>query len=135
MIYLSRRITFSSAHRYFQPRFSEEQNKKVFGRCYTEFGHGHNYVLELTIGGEVDPDTGMVMNLVDVDNILKTVTDPLDHHHLNFDIPAFKETVPTTENIAKYCFENCLKLIPSGIKLVRARLYETDTLWSDYYGR
>ncbi len=134
MTYLSRRITFSSAHRYFQPQFSEEKNRQVFGRCYTEHGHGHNYILEITLSGEIDSSTGMVINLVDVDHILKTVTGPLDHHHLNFDVPAFKNLVPTTENIAKFCFEECQKLVPKPIKLVRARLYETETLWSDYYG-
>jgi 6-pyruvoyltetrahydropterin/6-carboxytetrahydropterin synthase len=134
MIYLSRRITFSSAHRYFQKNFSEEENKKIFGKCYTPFGHGHNYILEMTVGGEINPHTGMVVNLVDVDDILKKVTDPLDHHHLNFDVPAFKDLVPTTENICQYCFSECLKLLPNGIKLVRTRLYETDSLWADVYG-
>jgi 6-pyruvoyltetrahydropterin/6-carboxytetrahydropterin synthase len=134
MIYLSRRITFSSAHRYYQKSFSEEENRKVFGRCYTEYGHGHNYVLEITLGGEIDAKTGMVINLVDVDHILKSVTDPLDHHHLNFDVAEFREVVPTTENIAKYCYEKVAGLLPKGVKLVRARLFEADNLWSDYYG-
>ncbi len=134
MIYLSRKIVFSSAHRYYQKNFSEEKNKKVFGRCYTEFGHGHNYVLELTMAGEVDTDTGMVINLSDVDHVLKSITDPLDHHHLNFDVPHFKDLVPTTENIAKYLFEEARKLLPREITLVRARLHESDSLWADYYG-
>jgi 6-pyruvoyltetrahydropterin/6-carboxytetrahydropterin synthase len=134
MICLSRRIGFSSAHRYYQKKFSEEKNKQVFGRCYTEYGHGHNYILEVTLGGEVDKDTGMVINLVDVDRILKEVTDPLDHQHLNFDVPAFKETVPTTENIAKHCFFEVKKRLPTGVNLVRTRLFENDSLWADYYG-
>jgi 6-pyruvoyltetrahydropterin/6-carboxytetrahydropterin synthase len=138
MTYLSRRITFSSAHRYFQKNFSEAENKKIFGRCYTVHGHGHNYILELTLGGEIDDITGMVINLTDVDHILKEVTDPLDHKHLNFDVPAFKELVPTTENIAKYCFEESVKYLINlnvkNVQVVRARLFETDTLWSDYYG-
>lgn len=134
MIYLSRRITFSAAHRYFQKKLSEADNRKIFGRCYTEFGHGHNYVLEIAISGEIDPLTGMVMNLVDVDQILKNVVDPLDHQHLNFDVPAFKDTVPTTENIAKFCFDEIAKQMPPNVKLVRARLFETENLWADYYG-
>jgi 6-pyruvoyltetrahydropterin/6-carboxytetrahydropterin synthase len=69
-----------------------------------------------------------------VDRILKEVTDPLDHQHLNFDVPAFKETVPTTENIAKYCFTEVSSRLPRGVKLVRARLFENDSLWADYYG-
>jgi len=134
MIFLSRRITFSSAHRYYQKKLTDAENKKIFGRCYTEYGHGHNYVLEITIGGQIDTKTGMVMNLVDVDRILKDVTDPMDHHHLNFDIPEFKDVVPTTENIAKYCYEKVRPQLPSGVSLVRARLFEADNLWADYYG-
>src|SRR5438067_227142 len=114
--HLTRRITFSSAHRYYQKKFTEAQNKKIFGRCYTPYGHGHNYVLELTISGPIDADTGMVMNLVDVDSILKDVTDPLDHQHLNHDVLAFADTVPTTENIAKYCYDELSKLLPKDIK-------------------
>ena len=134
MTYLSRRITFSAAHRYYQKNFSEAENKKVFGRCYTEHGHGHNYVLEMTAGGNIDPQTGMVINLVDVDHILKEVTDPMDHHHLNFDLPAFSEVVPTTENIARYSFNEIKKRLPSSVKLLRVRLFEADNLWADYYG-
>lgn len=132
--YLTRRITFSSAHRYFQKNFSDAENRKIFGKCYSEHGHGHNYVLDVTLCGEVDPLTGMVINLVDVDSILKDVTDPLDHHHLNFDVPEFQETVPTTENIAKYCFEKVAAKLPKGVSLSRARIFEADNLWADYYG-
>lgn len=132
--YLSRSIVFSSAHRYFQPKFSEEKNKEVFGRCYTKYGHGHNYLFEVTLMGPVDVDTGMVMNLYDVDKILKKVTDPLDHHHLNNDVPYFADVVPTTENIAKYLFHLIEKELPKGIKIVRSRLHEAQDLWADYYG-
>ncbi len=134
MTYLSRRITFSSAHRYFQKKFSEAENKKIFGKCYNEHGHGHNYVLEMTVGGSVDPLSGMVINLVEVDQILKTVTDPLDHHHLNFDVPEFSKIVPTTENIAKYCFEKIKDLLPREVNLEKVRLYEAEDLWVDYNG-
>lgn len=134
MTYLSRRITFAAAHRYYQKNFSEAENKKIFGRCYTEHGHGHNYVLEMTVGGSIDSQTGMVINLADVDHILKEVTDPMDHHHLNFDMPAFAEVVPTTENIACYCYDEIKKRLPKLVKLVRVRLFEADNLWADYYG-
>jgi 6-pyruvoyltetrahydropterin/6-carboxytetrahydropterin synthase len=134
MTFLSRRIGFSAAHRYFQKEFSEEKNKEIFGRCYTPHGHGHNYVLEITLSGKIHPQTGMVINLAEVDRILKEVIDPLDHHHLNFDVPAFKDIVPTTENLARYCFEEVLKRLPSPTKLERARIYECDTLWADYHG-
>jgi 6-pyruvoyltetrahydropterin/6-carboxytetrahydropterin synthase len=130
---LARRVHFSSAHRYFHPSYSEQQNKEVFGLCYTPYGHGHNYILEAYISGEIDPTSGMVINLRDVDRILKLVLEPLDHHHLNFDVPEFKTVVPTTENIAKYCFEKIEKEISSfSAKLEKVRLYEGEDLWVDY---
>jgi 6-pyruvoyltetrahydropterin/6-carboxytetrahydropterin synthase len=134
MIYLSRRIGFSAAHRYFQKELSDAENKKIFGSCYNENGHGHNYVLEMTVSGPVDSQTGMVMNLVEIDKILKEVIDPMDHHHLNFDLEAFKNTVPTTENVAKYSFEEIKRRLPSLVKLERVRLFENENLWADFYG-
>lgn len=141
MVFLSRKTNFSSAHRYYQPALSEDENKKIFGRCYTAHGHGHNYILEVTIGGDIDQKTGMVMNLVDLDHILKEVTTVLDHQHINKDIAYFAEknakgitVVPTTENIARYCFEEIKNRMPQNAKLFRVRIYEADDLWADYYG-
>ncbi|HEX4924124.1 MAG TPA: 6-carboxytetrahydropterin synthase [Bdellovibrionales bacterium] len=132
---LARKVTFSSAHRYFNPAFSEDENKRIFGMCYTPYGHGHNYVLEAYFEGPVDPQTGMVINLRDVDLILKDVLKPLDHHHLNFDVPEFKSAVPTTENIAKYCFDRIAeKLVGTPVRLSQVRLFEGDDLWVDCYG-
>ncbi len=133
MISLSRQIRFSAGHRYYQPAFSDAENKKIFGRCYTEHGHGHNYLLEVTVTGAIDEKTGMIINLTDLDKALKEVIQPLDHQHLNFDVPYFKNVVPTTENIAKYCFQELKKHLTS-VKLVRTRLYETEDLWADYEG-
>lgn len=131
---LARRIHFSSGHRYYSPQLSEEENRRVFGSCYTEHGHGHNYILEAFVSGTIDPVTGMILNLADLDKILKVVTDPLDHHHLNFDIPYFKDIVPTTENLARYLHEKLtleLKAYP-GVHLEKIRLFEGDDLWVDY---
>jgi 6-pyruvoyltetrahydropterin/6-carboxytetrahydropterin synthase len=129
---VARRRLFSSAHFYAQQRFSRDENLQHFGRCYTAYGHGHNYVLEAFIEGPIDPDTRLVMNLSDLDHLLWKVTDPLDHHHLNFDIQEFKEKVPTTENIALYLkreLEKELQLSHPKLKLNRLRLFETDDLW------
>jgi 6-pyruvoyltetrahydropterin/6-carboxytetrahydropterin synthase len=134
MISLSRRIGFSAAHKYYQKKFSVEENKKIFGPCYSEHGHGHNYILEMTISGKIDPETGMVLNLVEVDSILKEVVEPLDHHHLNFDVAAFKDIVPTTENVAVYCFEEIQRRLPKDVKLQRVRVFENENLWADYCG-
>lgn len=134
-VILARKTEFSSGHLYHQPKFSEEKNKEVFGRCFTPHGHGHNYTLQAFFRGEIDGDSGMVVNLTDVDHVLKEVTDPLDHQHLNFDIPFFKTHVPTTENIARYCFDEIAKRIGAiRMKLVKVRLFEMDDLWVEYSG-
>lgn len=133
MMALSRRIHFSAAHRYYQKLLSESENKRIFGKCFNENGHGHNYVLEVTLTGNVDPLTGMIINLTDVDSLLREVVEPLDHHHINLDVPEFRDVVPTTENLALYCFNQVHKRLPSSIKLVRCRLFETENLWSDVY--
>jgi 6-pyruvoyltetrahydropterin/6-carboxytetrahydropterin synthase len=88
----------------------------------------------MTVGGEIDSQTGMVINLVEVDRILKEVTGPMDHHHLNLDLEAFREVVPTTENVAKYCFLEIKKKLPTDITLARVRLYENENLWADFCG-
>lgn len=133
---LARKAYFSSAHRYFNPALSEKENQEIFGSCFSPYGHGHNYVLEAYFEGPIDPATGMVMNLHDIDQILKAVVGPLDHHHLNFDIPYFKSIIPTTENIAKYLFENIQSHLQSSsfskVELYKVRLHENEDLWVDY---
>ncbi|MEQ1878067.1 MAG: 6-carboxytetrahydropterin synthase [Bdellovibrionia bacterium] len=134
-VQIARKVTFSSAHRYFNAAFSEEKNREIFGACYTPYGHGHNYVLEAFFEGPIDKQTGMIINLRDIDIMMKKAVEPLDHHHLNFDVPEFKTTVPTTENIAKYCFEKIAQQFKGGsVKLSHIRLYEGDDLWVDYFG-
>lgn len=130
---LARRVHFSSGHRYFNPEFSEEKNREIFGSCYSPYGHGHNYILEAYFEGPVDPQTGMVVNLRDVDQLLKEVTDPLDHHHLNFDIDEFKNKIPTTENIALYLYREIQAKMKDqdAISLYKVRLFEGDDLWVD----
>ena len=99
MIQLTKRIEFCAAHRYANPRWSADENTRVFGPCVNL--HGHNYVLEVTIQGEPAPETGMVMDLkVLKDLILDTVMDRFDHKNLNVDVPFFADTIPTPENLA-----------------------------------
>lgn len=134
---MARKVGFSCAHLYNQAKFPEAENRRVFGRCYTEHGHGHDYVLEAFFEGPIDPATGMLANLLDVDSVLKEVTDPLDHRHLNFDIPYFKTRIPTTEVIAQYCFREIaprLKTAFPGVplRLYKVRLYEMDDLYVEY---
>lgn len=136
MITLSRRAHFSSGHRYFNPKWSNEKNKSIFGSSYSEHGHGHNYILEAQIKGPVSPETGMIINLSDLDHILNTVCDTLDHKFLNDSVDYFKHITPTTENIAKYCFDKINKQLDDfpKISLHKVRVFEGDDLWADYYG-
>lgn len=130
---LARRAHFSCGHRYFAPSLSEKENREIFGSCYSEHGHGHNYIVEGYFEGPIDPITGMILNLSEIDAILKAVIEPLDHHHLNFDVPYFAERVPTTENLAQYIYqEMSARLQHPNVKLRGVRLYEYEDLWADY---
>lgn len=118
---------FSSAHFYHQPLWSKEENTKTFGRCFTEYGHGHNYTLEVGFHIQKADITEQKQELY---TLLKSLTDVLDHEHLNFVIPEFKEKNPTTENIALYFLEK-LKEHGRGKDVSYLRLYEMDNLWTE----
>lgn len=122
---------------------SDEDNRRLFGACFTPHGHGHNYLLEVFVQGPIDPDTQLVINLKDLDRLLAKAVEPLDHHHLNFDVPEFQAKkkdstqdlsalVPTTENIALYLrnrIQDLMKTLDPKFKLRKLRLNETDDLW------
>jgi len=132
---LTKRVDFAASHRYWNPNWSEGRNKAAFGKCTSPYGHGHNYVLEVTIEGEVDPDTGMIINLYDLKPIIGDVLKDFDHRFLNEDNAHFKDLIPTTENIAKVlwdCIERRLAESTADCKLYRIRLYETPDLYVDY---
>jgi len=133
IVNITRVVGFSAAHRYHSDQLSDEENRRVFGKCNRPHGHGHNYRLEVTVSGPVDPVTGMVMNLADLDRILKDfVVEPLDHSFLNFDVPHFAEAVPTCENIALW-LEARLEapLSDLAVELRALRLYESDDLYAE----
>src|SRR5215470_5287459 len=97
--YFSRRYRFSASHRLHADAFSAEENRAVYGKCNNPYGHGHNYTVEVTIGGQIDAQTGMVCNLVDLDDcVRREILDRFDHVDLNHD-PLFVDRVPTTENL------------------------------------
>ncbi len=134
VIYLTRRAEFSASHYYHNPAFSPEENLRIFGKCNNPHGHGHNYTLEVTVAGEVDGSTGMVLNIKDLKRLLETeVLDPMDHKFLNKEVPVFRATIPTTENIAIDIWRRLVPKLTFG-KLYRVRLYETPDLYVDYYG-
>lgn len=97
-IELGRRYRFSASHRLHNPQMSEEENCRVYGKCNNPFGHGHNYTVEIRVSGKVDPATGMISNLADLDAFVNEhVIEPFDHRSLNEEVPAFEKAVPTTE--------------------------------------
>jgi len=137
MYYLTRLVEFEASHRYWNPAFSDEENRRTFGKCVSPYGHGHNYVLRVTLGGQVEPDTGMVMNIKELDRILKEVSGEFDHTFINFDHPAFQARIPTTENLASFMrdrIEDKLRAQEGGgYVLSRVTLYEEPTLWADVF--
>ena len=134
MIYLTRKCEFSASHYYHNPQWSEEQNLRAFGKCANLNGHGHNYTLEVTVKGEIDPVTGFVVDLKELKDILNNeVVEPMDHRFLNREVPPFDKVVPTAENIATEIWRRLFpKIQRNGVKLRNVRLYETADLFVDY---
>ena len=130
---LGRRYRFSASHRLHTAHLTEEENTRVFGKCSNPYGHGHNYVVEVSVSGEVDPATGMIANLADLDAfVARQVLDDFDHKSLNEDVPAFRDKVPTTENVCIEIFRR-LKSFPEA-RLERIRVEETGKNSFEYAG-
>ena len=136
MILLTRKAEFSASHYYWSDRLSPEENARLFGKCANRNGHGHNYTLEVTVEGQVDPVTGFVVDLKQLKDVIhREVVDVYDHRHLNLEIPEFKSMLPTTENIAIAIWKRLEEGIRAqGATLQRVRVYEMPDLFADYYG-
>jgi 6-pyruvoyltetrahydropterin/6-carboxytetrahydropterin synthase len=133
MVYLTRKIEFAASHRYHNPKLSVEENQRIFGKCNNPHGHGHNYTLEVTIAGEPDPVTGMVLDLKDLKEILeREIMQRMDHRYLNLEVAELKDQIPTCENIARVIWNLLAPKIPQG-QLHRVRLYESADLFADCY--
>jgi 6-pyruvoyltetrahydropterin/6-carboxytetrahydropterin synthase len=132
-IELGRRYHFAASHRLHSPALSAEENGRLYGKCNNPFGHGHNYVVEVLVSGKIDPATGMIANLADLDGFVeREVLDPFDHKSLNEDVAAFDAAVPTTENLCIEIFRR-LKTFPNA-KLERIRVQETSNNSFEYAG-
>ena len=130
---LWRRYKFSASHRLHSARLSEEENWRVYGKCNNPYGHGHNYFVEVAVSGPVDPATGMIANLTDLDAFVeREVIEPLDHKYLNEEVAEFRETVPTTEVVCIEIF-NRLRDFPQA-RLERVRVEETGNNSFEYAG-
>lgn len=132
---LTRKVEFSASHVCANPAWSAEENLRVYGNNANPNGHGHNYVLEVTLAGAPDPVTGMVFDLRKLKDILnEEVVEPMDHRFLNREVPPFDRVVPTTENIAAEIWRRLEGRMAPPVQLHNVRLYETADLYVDYRG-
>jgi 6-pyruvoyltetrahydropterin/6-carboxytetrahydropterin synthase len=130
---LGRRYRFAASHRLHSQALSDDENWRVYGKCNNPYGHGHNYVVEISMSGKVDPATGMIVNLADLDGFVEhELIEAFDHKSLNEDVPAFNDRVPTTENICIEIFDR-LKHFPLA-KVERVRVEETSNNAFEYAG-
>jgi len=126
---------FSSAHRLYNRRFTEEENRRVFGKCTNERGHGHDYYLEVKVTGGIDPDTGMVMGIKELDLAVGGLIEELDHTRLDVEVPFFTDNKASGELIAKYCWTRLEPAINGGnsARLCHIKLWETPNNYFEYY--
>lgn len=135
MIYLSRRVSFSMGHRLHNPSFSDEQNRALYGKCNNPNGHGHQYTLEVTFAGEIDPATGFSVNLPAIDQILaERIVERFDHLDFNRDFAEHAATVSSGENLARLFWNLIAPHVPAGASLARLRVEETEKNSFAYYG-
>jgi 6-pyruvoyltetrahydropterin/6-carboxytetrahydropterin synthase len=131
--YFGRRAALSASHRLHADALSDEENRSAYGKCNNPHGHGHNYVVEVLVGGDVNRETGMVVNLEVLDEVLRTkVLERFDHANLNLD-PHFKNLVPTTENLCRVVFGLMKDALPEG-ELEYVRVEETENNFFQCYG-
>jgi 6-pyruvoyltetrahydropterin/6-carboxytetrahydropterin synthase len=132
-IELGRRYRFAASHRLHSRQLSETENARMYGKCNNPHGHGHNYVVEIGVSGDIDPATGMIANLADLDSFVhREVLEAFDHRSLNDDVEAFRDRVPTTENLCIEIFRR-LQTFPFA-KLERIRVEETSNNSFEFSG-
>jgi 6-pyruvoyltetrahydropterin/6-carboxytetrahydropterin synthase len=135
VVFVTRQVHFNAGHRLYNPARSRSWNERTFGPCANPNGHGHNYVLEATVRGEPDPETGYVIDLGELKAILeKAVVVPCDHRNLNKDVDFLKGVIPTTENLVVAFWGRVAPRIKAGV-LHRLRLFETPRNFAEYLGR
>jgi len=134
MVYVTRRETFNAAHRLFNPEWNEEKNFEVFGKCSNPNWHGHNYVLEVVVAGEINKQTGFVLDIRTLKDIIeKNVIEHVDHKNLNIETKFMKGKIPSTENLAVGIWNQLVDKI-DGAKLYKVRLSETENNFFEYKG-
>jgi len=135
-MFVTRRVDFSASHVCSQPSLSADENRALYGAAVNPRGHGHNFVLEVTLDGEPDPVTGMVFDIKRLKDIVnESVVRPMDHRFLNYEVPPFDHVVPTAENIAVEIWNRLeQRFLGEAARLHNVRLYETEDLYVDYSG-
>jgi 6-pyruvoyltetrahydropterin/6-carboxytetrahydropterin synthase len=134
MLYVTRREVFSASHRLYNEKLTDEENNQIFGKCNSPNGHGHNYILEVVVAGDVDPKTGYVIDLkllkkIIIEHVIKKV----DHTNLNLDVDFLKNKIPTAENIAIGIWNELVDKIPAG-RLYSIKIFETENNYAEYKG-
>ncbi len=134
LVYVTRKVHFNAAHRLHNPERSDEWNRRVFGKCNNPNWHGHNYVLEVTVAGEPDPETGYVVDLSELKRIVEEkIVSKCDHANLNLDVDFLRGVMPSTENFAVAIWNELAPALPAG-RLHSVRLHETDRNSAEYRG-
>ncbi len=132
---VTRRLHFSASHQLQRPEWSEDRNREVFGLCANPHGHGHNYELDVTVEGEVDPETGFVMDLKKLRDLVETeVVEDVDHRNINVEVEWMRGVNPTTENLVVAIWNRIVGVLPNGVELLRLVLWETPRNSVEYVG-
>lgn len=134
MVYLTRKCHFSASHRLYNPAWDNDRNEAIFDKCNNPRGHGHNYVLEVTVVGQPDPETGYVIDLKRLRDIIEEeIIEKVDHKHLNYDVDFLEGIIPTAENVAVIFWQILENKLPSG-KLHALKLFESENNFVEYLG-
>ena len=135
VITVTRRLRFNAAHRVHNPALSDAENIALFGKCNNPNWHGHNYLLEVSVTGPIDPNTGYVIDLAKLrDLVERELVSHIDHKNLNLDVPFMRDTNPTTENLIVACWGILAPRVAPG-KLTRLKLWETENNYVEYDGQ
>jgi 6-pyruvoyltetrahydropterin/6-carboxytetrahydropterin synthase len=135
MVYVTRKCHFSASHRLYNPEWSDKRNEEVFDKCNNPRGHGHNYTLEVTAVGQPAPETGYVIDLKKLRDILEEeIIEKVDHKHLNYDVDFLRGIIPTAENIAVMFWQIIENKLPVGARLHSVKLFESDNNFVEYFG-
>ena len=134
MLYITRKEHFNAAHKLYNSNWTKEQNDLVFGKCANTNWHGHNYNLFVTVKGEANPDTGFIMNVKELSEIIqRVIIDKLDHRNLNLDVDFLQGIFPSTENLARAIWQQLEPHITEA-QLHCIKLYETENIYAEYFG-